>query len=158
MDVGKLPNHVNIVLCVRLFSLTCVFSICFVSHRLEFWLKFPTTRNAITRSLLFFQFSMKNSPDNSQKIMLTDNTIIFFRFIAFRRTGKANAAPQNATALETLPNSPYSFGPILSTSFTPAKMGANCTAREHARDHLNRFFFKISMLDDAPSYNTYIIN
>ena len=43
MDVGKLPNHVNIVLCVWLFSLTCVFSICFVSHRLEFWLKFLTT-------------------------------------------------------------------------------------------------------------------
>ena len=42
MDVGKLPNHVNIILCVWLFSLTCVFSICFVSHRLEFWLKFPT--------------------------------------------------------------------------------------------------------------------
>ena len=38
MDVGKLPNHVNIVLCVWLFSLVCVFSICFISHRLEFWL------------------------------------------------------------------------------------------------------------------------
>ena len=38
MDVGKLPNHVNIVLCVWLFSLTCIFSICFVSHKLKFWL------------------------------------------------------------------------------------------------------------------------
>ena len=38
MDVGKLPNHVNIVLCVWLFSLACVFSICFVSYKLEFWL------------------------------------------------------------------------------------------------------------------------
>ena len=28
---------------VIVFSLTCVFSICFVSHRLEFWLNFPTT-------------------------------------------------------------------------------------------------------------------
>ena len=27
MDVGKLLNHVNIVLCVWLFSLACVFSI-----------------------------------------------------------------------------------------------------------------------------------
>ena len=43
MDVSKLPNHVNIVLCVWLFSLTCVFSICFVSHRLEFLVKFPYT-------------------------------------------------------------------------------------------------------------------
>ena len=42
MDVGKLPNHVNIV------SLTCVFSICFVSHRLEFLIKFPT-RDSLTR-------------------------------------------------------------------------------------------------------------
>ena len=38
VNVGKLPNHVNIVLCVWLFSLTCVFSICFVSHKLKFWL------------------------------------------------------------------------------------------------------------------------
>ena len=29
MDVGKLPNHVNIVLYVRLFFLACVFSIFF---------------------------------------------------------------------------------------------------------------------------------
>ena len=26
MDIGKLPNHVNIVLCVWLFSLACVFT------------------------------------------------------------------------------------------------------------------------------------
>ena len=41
MDEGKLPNHVNIVLCVWLFFLTCVFSICFVSHRLKILVKIP---------------------------------------------------------------------------------------------------------------------
>ena len=31
-------------MCVWLFSLTCVFSICFVSHRLEFWLNSLTIK------------------------------------------------------------------------------------------------------------------
>ena len=36
MDGGKLPNHVNTVLCVcDCFSLTCVFYIFFVSHKLK---------------------------------------------------------------------------------------------------------------------------
>ena len=65
-----------------MFSLTCVFSICFVSHRLEFWLKFPT--DAAGLGVAIRDSSGEVIGDMSQRVPLPQ-TVVKVEALACRR-------------------------------------------------------------------------